>query len=173
MGESIARVHVDGTWMRHVPAGGEALSTRRRGTPGRFHRPGEIALYLADGPETVWAEWYRALAERGRAPNDDVPRDLHRISVNLSDVIDISSTAARQAVGLPMRMRPAASQWRAFQEFASSMRSEGAHALLYSSAARTRARCLCVFEAGLDGLRQEGQPLSVIAPPPPPRGLRT
>ena len=139
MVEPIARVHVGGTWTRHVPAGGEALSTRRRGTPGRFHRPGEIALYLADGPETAWAEWYRALAERAQAPNDDVPRDVHRISVCLSDVVDISSAAARQAVGLPVRMRPAVSQWRAFQEFASSMRAEGAQAVLQFGCAHPRA----------------------------------
>jgi RES domain-containing protein len=173
MGEPIARVRVSGTWVRHVPAGGGALTTRRRGTEGRFHRPGEIALYLADGPETAWAEWYRALAERAQAPSDDVPRDLHRISVSLDQVVDLSTAAARTRAGLPTRMRPAASQWRAFQELAATMRAEGAQAVLYSSAARTRAVCLCVFEAGLDGLRQEGQPLAVIAPPAPPRGLRT
>jgi RES domain len=95
--------------MRHVPAGGEALTTRRRGTEGRFHRPGEIALYLADEPETAWGEWYRALAERAQAPNDDVPRDLHRISVSLDQVVDLSTAAARTTAGLPTRMRPAAS----------------------------------------------------------------
>ena len=173
MGEPIARVPVSGTWVRHVPTGGEGLTTHRRGTPGRFHRPGEIALYLADGPATAWAEWYRALAERAQARNDDVPRDLHQIAVSLSDVVDLSTAAARGKAGLPTRMRPAASQWPMFQEFASTMRAEGAQALLYSSAARTRALCLCVFESGLGGLRQAGQPLSVIAPPPPPRGLRT
>jgi hypothetical protein len=102
MSLDIARVPVSGTWVRHVPAGGEALRTGKRGTPGRFHRPGEIALYLAARSRpTAWAEWYRALAERAQEPNEDVPRDLFRVSVNLSEVVDVSTTAARARAGLP------------------------------------------------------------------------
>jgi RES domain-containing protein len=173
MGERIPRVSVSGTWVRHVPAGGQALSTRIRGTAGRFHRPGETALYLADSSETAWAEWYRALAERGQSPADALPRDLYHVSVRLPDVVDVSTTAARKELGLPAQMRPAASQWQAFQEFAATLRAEGAQGVLCRSAARTRALCLCVFELGLPGLRVEGEPMTVLTPPPPPRGLRT
>jgi RES domain-containing protein len=173
MAGSIARVPVKGTWVRQVPAGGEALATRPRRTPGRFHRPGEIALYLADTPETAWAEWYRALAARAQKPADDVPRELYRIVIDLDDVVDLSSTRLRQEAALPTRVRPSESQWPAFQRFATAMRAEGARGVLYSSAARTRSLCLCVFEAGLGGLRVESEPVSVITPPPPPRGMRT
>ena len=173
MNETIPRVPVSGTWVRHVPGGEEPIATRRRRTPGRFHQAGEVALDLADRTETAWAEWYRALAERGQAPDDDVPRDLYRISVDLNNVVDVSTTAARTELGLPTRMRPAASQWRTFQKFATSLRAEGAEGVLYSSAARTRSLCLCVFEAGLSALSVVEEPITVVSPPPPPRGLRT
>ncbi|MBV9193915.1 MAG: RES family NAD+ phosphorylase [Solirubrobacterales bacterium] len=173
MGAHIRRVPVSGTWVRHVPAGGRALGTGRRGTAGRFHRPGEIALYLADSMETAWAEWYRALAERGRSPADDLPRDVYRISVRLRDVVDVSAAAGRKGLGLPAQMRPAASQRPAFQELAATLRAEEAQGVLYRSAARSRAPCLCVFEPGLSMLRIEGEPMRVLSRPPPPRGLRT
>lgn len=124
-------------------------------------------------PETAWAEWYRALAARAQTPADDVPRELYEIAVELDDVVDLSSTRLRNEAGLPTRMRPVESQWPPFQRFATAMRAEGARGVLYTSAARTRALCLCVFELGLAGLRVEGEPVRVIVPPPPPRGLRT
>ena len=42
----------------------------------RWQRGEQIAgLYLAQDPDTVWAEWYRALAELGEAPDSRLPRD--------------------------------------------------------------------------------------------------
>jgi hypothetical protein len=32
--------------------------------------------YFADTPETVWAEWYRWLAEAGLPPMQTLPREL-------------------------------------------------------------------------------------------------
>lgn len=120
-----------------------------------------------------WAEWYRYLAERGKAPNGDLPRDLYRIAVDLSAVVDLSSASNRKEAGVPARMRPTSAQWPAFQPTAERLAATGAAGVLYGSAARTRSLCLCVFETGLPGLRVAGQPVRVIAPPPPPRGLRT
>jgi RES domain len=128
---------------------------------------------VADTPETAWAEWYRALAARAQKPEDDVPRELYEIAVDLDDVVDLSSTRLRNDAGLPTRMHPSESQWLRFQRFATAMRAEGAPGVLYASAARTRALCLCVFEAGLPGLRAVGEPVRMIAAPAPPRGLRT
>ena len=62
---------------------------------------------------------------------------------------------------------------QAFQEVGARLVVEGAQGILYTSAARTRASCLCVFEPGLAKLRVAGEPIRVITPPPPPRGLRT
>jgi RES domain-containing protein len=156
-----------------VPAGVDPLRTRPRATPGRFHRPGEIALYLADRAETAWAEWYRALAERAVEPDEDLPRDLCQIAVSLGEVVDLSTAATRQRAGLPARMRPAASQWSVFQHFATDVRAQGAQGILYASSARARSLCLGVLEAGLPGLEVVGEPIRVIAAPAPPRGLRT
>ena len=164
---------VTGTWMRHVPARIDGLAVSRGGTGGRFHRPGGAALYAADSEATAWAEWYRYLAERGKAPVDDLPRDLYRIAVDLTDVADLRTQAARAAADAPARIRPTSTQWPAFQGLVERLEAQGVQGVLYASAARTRSVCLCVFEAGLSGLRIEGEPVRVIAPPPPPRGLRT
>ena len=64
-------------------------------------------------------------------------------------------------------------QWPSFQAVGEQLISDGAQGVLYSSAARTRSLCLCVFEAGVSGLAVGGEPVRVTAPPPPPRGLRT
>jgi RES domain-containing protein len=169
----IARVPVTGTWMRHVPARIDGLAVSRGGSGGRFHPPGGAALYAADSEATVWAEWYRYLAERGKSPVDDLPRDLYRIAVDLTDVADLRTQAARAAADAPARIRPTSAQWPAFQSLVGRLEAQGAQGVLYASAARTRSLCLCVFEAGLSGLRIEGEPVRVMAPPPPPRGLRT
>ena len=173
MGEWIVPVPVQGGWLRHVRAGEAGLATGRGGRGGRFHRPGQPAVYLADSDATGWAEWYRWLAEQAYPPEQGLPRDLHRIAVDLDTVIDLSSAAARRAAGVPQRMRPTHSQWAVFQDKADEWRANGAQGVLYSSAARTRSLCLCVFEAGLPGLRIESEPVRVLTPPPPPRGLRT
>jgi hypothetical protein len=42
---------------------------------GRWQRGEQLAgLYLAQDPDTVWAEWYRALAELGEPPDLRLPR---------------------------------------------------------------------------------------------------
>ena len=173
MAEPINRVSITGTWSRHVLAGADGLTPSRGPNGGRFNAPGQPALYLADSDATAWAEWYRWLAEWGQSPADHLPRDLHRIAVDLGHVVDASSAAARKTLGLPIRMRPSSGQWAAFRAVGERLSAEGAHAILYASAARSRSLCLCVFEPGLSGLRIESEPVRVIAPPPPPRGLRT
>ena len=173
MAEPIGRVSVTGTWSRHVLAGADGLAPSRSANGGRFNAPGQPALYLADTDGTAWAEWYRWLAEWGELPANHLPRYLYRIIVDLEQVVDASSAAARRKLGLPIRMRPSSGQWSAFRAVGERLAAEGADAILYASAARTRSLCLCVFEPGLSGLRIESEPVRVIAPPPPPCGLRT
>ena len=86
---------------------------------------------------------------------------------------DLRTLAARQRAAAPGRMRPTSAQWPPFQELGSHLAAGGAQGILYASAARTRSLCLCVFDAGLEHLRVVGEPVTVIIPPPPPRGLRT
>lgn len=173
MSDTTPVVPIQGTWVRHVLAGVDGLGVRAGGNGGRFHRPGRAALYLADTAETAWAEWYRWLAEWNRSPVEHVPRDLYRIAVDLRNVVDLSTASARQAAGLPARMRPSSRQWTTFQSASDRFAAQGADGVLYASAARTRSLCLCVFEPGLPGLTIEGTPVRALTPPAPPRGLRT
>ena len=55
---------VTGFWLRHQPAGGLPLARRDPPPDSRWQRGAIVdALYLADIEDTVWAEWYRHLAE--------------------------------------------------------------------------------------------------------------
>lgn len=76
---------------------------------------------------------------------DQAPRGPHQLKVELERVADLRTEKARRALGLP-RMRPTQTQWPAFQAVGGALAAAGAQAILYGSAARTRSRCLCVFE---------------------------
>jgi RES domain-containing protein len=163
-------VPVAGIWVRQTRPGVGA------GQPvtydARWQRAGTPAAYFGDSESTVWAELYRGLAERGIPPADVFPRDLHRVHVDLARVVDLSRERSRRALGLA-RMSQTQKQWPAFQPIGERLAAEGADGILYASSARTRAACLCVFDAGLSSLRAVGEPVRVIAAPPLPRGLRT
>ena len=115
MPAQIATVPVTGTWYRHVPADAPPMP----GHPapdGRWQRGEQLAgLYLAQDTDTVWAEWYRALAELGEPPDARLPRDLWRFSVRLERVADLSQRRSLRALGLP-EPRPDRDQWSAFQD---------------------------------------------------------
>ena len=170
----ILAVPVAGTWYRHVPAGAAPMP----GHPapdGRWQRGEQVAgLYLAQDPDTVWAEWYRALAELGEAPDSRLPRDLWRFRVQLEQVADLSQLAALRALGLPA-MVPDRSQWPAFQDAGARLAEARFRAVLFRSSARPAGLCLCVFatEDGFPGITPVGPPERVPAPPAPPRGMRT
>ena len=170
MAAEVAWVPVAGIWVRQSRPnvrGGEAVAYS-----ARWQSAATPAVYFADHEPTAWAELYRGLAERRIAPGEVFPRDLHRVRVALERVADLSTEKARRVLGLP-RIRQTSLQWPSFQAVGERLAAEGAQGLLYSSAARTRSLCLCVFAAGLPGLSVEGKPVRMIAPPPPPRGLRT
>ena len=72
----VAWVPVEGTWARHTCARRGQREPHAGGS--RWLRPGRQGLYLADSEATVWAELYRALAERQSGPLAAMPRDLHQ-----------------------------------------------------------------------------------------------
>ena len=72
------------------------------------------ALYLADREETLWAEWYRHLAERGVPPMQQLPRDLWRFDVPKLDVADLRDSAKLERVGLTPPT-PGRGGWTAYQ----------------------------------------------------------
>jgi RES domain-containing protein len=166
----VAWVPVQGTWARHTGLGIGGCDPHAGGS--RWLSLGRLGVYLADREETAWAEMYRSLAESRMGPLLAMPRDMYKVAVSLDRVADLSTERSRRVLELP-RMRPTKNQWPIFQTVGERLAAAGAQGVLYSSAARTRSQCLCVFEAGLSGLSVEGEPVRVLAPPPPPRGLRS
>ena len=97
---SRARAHL-ARWTSTHRRVGHLVPTR----PGRRRRPlrpadpadnrwqrGAIveALYFGDSEATVWAEWYRFLAEAGLPPSQGLPRDLWRWEISLPEVADLA-----------------------------------------------------------------------------------
>lgn len=142
-------------------------------TVGRWQRGSVVrALYLANSPDTVWAEFYRAAAELGTPPMRMFPRRLWRLAAELSEVVDVREPAALEQLGLPPP-RPSSTEWPVFQAVGERLALAGVEGLLYRSSAHTDGVCLCVFEPALSKLRATTQPELVSEPPPVPRGLRT
>jgi RES domain-containing protein len=155
-------------WPRSAGPAGPAA--RRRWQRGHV----VDALYLADSPETAWAEWYRWLAEYGLPSAAALPRDLWRVEVELEDVVDLRSAESLRRLGL-QAPRPSCADWRAFQEMGERLAADGHPALVGPSAARSQGTVLCVFWPPRARSRIEpvGRPETTSEPPAPPRGLRT
>ena len=142
---------------------------------GRWQRGEQLAgLYVAQDPDTVWAEWYRALAELGEQPDARLPRDLWRFTLNLQGVADLTIPAALRSLGLPDPL-PDRSQWPAFQNAGHRLAAEGFAGVLFRSSARPDGLCVCVLatEQGFPGVRATGRPTRVATAPVVPRGMRT
>ena len=165
---------VRGVWFRHVPAGGEPLYRPERPADGRWQR-GEVVegFYLADGEETVWAEWYRALAELALPPLRQIPRDLWRFEVDVGRAADLSSPERLERVELASTV-PDRRQWPSYQAVGETLFAEGWGGVLYPAAARPESLALCLFRTAdrIPGVRPQSPPLRVDEPPAPPRGLR-
>ena len=68
---------------------------------GRWNPPESFStLYLALEQETVVAEFYRLAARQGRAPEDFLPRQMHRYEVTLAAALDLRPAAARESLRL-------------------------------------------------------------------------
>ena len=166
---------VHGVWFRHVPAKARPLFSPSVPGDGRWQRGEDVeGFYLAEDEETVWAEWYRSLAERSIPPLRQLPRDLWRFDVNLVRAADLSSVERLARVGLP-RPEPDRTQWPAFQRVGETLFAEGWPAVLYQAAARPKSRALCIFRTGarIAGVKTRGRARRIPEPPVPPRGLRT
>ena len=140
-----AAVAIRGSWWRHAPLGGDPRHRPARPASSRWQRGHVVgALYLADSPETAWAEWYRHLAERAIPPMQTLPRELWRWRVDLERVADLRSAEALAACELPMP-RPSRADWPPFQRVGEALHRAGWPALVAPSAARPSGLVLCVF----------------------------
>jgi RES domain-containing protein len=170
-----AAVAIRGDWWRHARLGGDPWHRPAVPASNRWQRGDVVAaLYLADSPETAWAEWYRHLAERAVPPMQTLPRALWRWTVDLERVADLRTPEALATVGLPVP-RPGRADWPAFQRAGEGLHAAGWPALVAPSAARPDGLVLCVFRAVARpaGVEPCPPPERVDEPPAPPRGMRT
>jgi RES domain len=131
------------------------------------------ALYLADAELTVWAEWYRHLAERGVAPLQHLPRDLWRYRVVSIAVANLGDVDRLRAGGLDMPT-PGRATWPPYQAVGEQLWREGWPGLVAPSAARPEGRVLCLFIEGTAIPARPLRPPKVVSEPPvPPSGMRT
>lgn len=161
--------------MRHVPAGGDVHYEPLHPADNRWQRGSVVeALYFADTEETVWAEWYRFLAEAALPPKQGLPRDLWTWEVSLPRVADLSDDGRLARVGLP-QLAPTSRQWPAFQPVGEQLHHGGWPALICASAARPTGRVLCVFRTAREvpGTEPIPPPTTLEEPPIVPAGLRT
>jgi hypothetical protein len=102
---------------------------------GRWQRGATVeGLYLASDEATVWAEWYRHLAEAGIPPNQQMPRDLWTWMVDPGlEVADLTSGERLGRVGLAIP-RPGRQKWPPYQRI-------GEDALARGLAGPARAQC--------------------------------
>jgi RES domain-containing protein len=172
---AVAATAVRGTWWRIIPVGGDPLWRPAEPPSNRWqHRAVVEGFYLADSPETAWAEWYRFLAEHGIPPLQLLPRDLWRYEVVLERVADLGDRDRLATVGLDPP-RPRRADWAACQDAGDALFGAGWPALVAPSAARPSGRVLCVFRDRdeLAGIEPIGTPQGVDQPPAPPRGMTT
>lgn len=120
-------------------------------------------MYLADSEDTVWAEWYRVLAELAVPPHRALPRDLWRLRLDI-EVADLTTEAKLRRVGL-QPPRPTRAEWAAFQEVGERLRAESWAGLVAPSAARPEGLVVCLFRSGAPrGVRRLPPPRRVDAP---------
>jgi RES domain-containing protein len=167
------RVH--DIWIKHAAPGLPPLPSRTDSPDNRWQRGSVVdAIYLADDESTVWAEWYRHLAESGISPAQAMPRNLWRWRVDVV-VADLSTKERLTRVGLPLP-RPGRQTWPPFQAVGEQLWRDGWRGIIAPSAARPAGKTLCLFwESGadLDGAEPQLPPRRIEQPPVPPTGMTT
>jgi RES domain-containing protein len=120
---------------RHVSVGTDPLSgVGARINGGRWNPPDSYStLYFGLGEETVFAEWARAAARQGLAPEDFLPRNLHTVNLDIDELLDLRTPDAREAVGLTEAMMEAEDQ-SACQEVGNAAHYLGREGLIVPSA---------------------------------------
>jgi RES domain-containing protein len=170
-------IRITGAWWRIGRARSDPLTWTEEPSDGRWQR-GEIvrALYLADSPETAWAEWFRHSAELGVPPQTRLPRDLWRFEVDLDGVADLTTDGVLAAHGVTGRMSPSRRQWPETQPVGEAYWRSGSRAVVAPSAAHQGGRVLAVFrtrKGAIAGLKPIRPARRFTELPALPTGLRT
>ena len=176
-------VDVSGRWYRHISDSPDGTPLDPLWLPGtttgaaRWQANSVVhAIYLADTIETMWAEWFRHLAENSLDQTEHLPRQVWAYDIQLAGVADLSSAARMKRVRLPAIPEPSRRSWPKYQAVGHGLFEAGHPGLLARSAALPRANILCIFRTDrtLTGLIDEPTYLGrQDAPPPVPTGMRT
>jgi RES domain-containing protein len=143
---------------RHIAKGRHPLSgAGARLYGGRWNPPQSFStLYLAFEQDTVVAEFYRLAERQGRAPEDFLPRQMHRYEITLAAALDLRPAAAQDSLGLtPDALR--ALDARRCQEIGAAAHYLGFEGIIAPSATGVGTVIAVFFES----LRAESNILSV------------
>ena len=168
-------VDVAGEWLRHIPHSADPLARPNPPGDNRWQRGAVVdAMYLAKDEETLWAEWYRHLAEHGIPPLQSLPRDVWRFRMPPLPVADLGHADSLARLGLPFPA-PGRRSWPPYQRVGETLAKEGWAGLLAPSAARPAGLVLCLFvDDPLVPAAEPVPPPSVVSEPPaPPTEMRT
>lgn len=131
-------------------------------------------MYLADTEATMWAEWYRHLAEAAIPPHAALPRVVYDVTISRPLLIgDLRTAEAVAAVGAVLD--PTRRSWPACQQAGARLADAGWDGLLAPSAARPIGLALVMFwRVGAPApCRARGDGRVHVTAPAPPTGLRT
>ena len=162
-------------WWRINRAGGDPFLWTVEAADGRWQTGSVVrAFYLADSEATAWAEWYRHTSEQGAPPASRMPRDTWRITVDVSDLADLTEPGLLERHGIT-ELRPTRRQWPVTQPIGEAYYHAGFRGLLAPSAAHDGGQVLAIFRPlpALPGLSAIPPPNRYNDLPPLPTGLRT
>lgn len=172
---AVAETRVAGRWLRHIPANGDPLFRPEHPGDGRWQRGVDVeGFYLADGVDTMWAEWYRLLAELRERTEAMLPRDVWQFAVDVDGVADLSTADALAQVDLTVPA-PSRASWPAYQDVGAALAHAGFAGVIAPAASRPQGRVLCVFRRSdqLPGVTPAGPPFTQVTAPIPPQGMTT
>lgn len=139
---------------RAVPDGADPL-TPAAAPEGRFHRPGQCAIYTSLTPQGTAVAIARYVA-----PGDPA-RVIHPLHVSARHLADLRDEPQASAVWQDIRATGAkAPTWR----FSDAARADGAQGLLYRSRSRPDLIHLVIFDAS--ALRRTDDPAPLPWPGP-------
>jgi len=140
-GRWLAHREVDPRWPPLYRGAGERTPSQET---GRWHREGEgYAQYMSLDPLAAWAEFVRREEIRDEGRRRAARRNLWRITVEETDIADLSSFERMAECGLDPKV--AIGGWKASHRLAGELRDAGYRGLLTPSAALPGAVNLTVF----------------------------